>query len=129
MRLQTSVANLHSDRWRVHEIELDSGERLRADMVVSTIPTEIYLGLAPDDAHAAASGYPLQRPAVDGLRIEEGGRPRLLLDESRRPRPRRLRHLPAQLAESFDRRAGRLVRQLRHAPQQPDAAVLHEVRG
>jgi protoporphyrinogen oxidase len=50
VRLRTSVAKLHSGNDRVHDVELDSGERLRADMVVSTIPTEIYLGLAPDDA-------------------------------------------------------------------------------
>jgi protoporphyrinogen oxidase len=49
VRLRTSVAKLHTDGERVHEVELDSGERLRADIVVSTIPTEVYLGLAPDD--------------------------------------------------------------------------------
>ncbi|HXB87861.1 FAD-dependent oxidoreductase [Mycobacterium sp.] len=49
VRLGTNVAKLHADGERVHEVELDSGERLPADMVVSSIPTEGYLGLAPDD--------------------------------------------------------------------------------
>jgi protoporphyrinogen oxidase len=50
VRLGTSVAKLHADGERVHEVELDSGERLPADLVVSSIPTEVYRGLAPDDA-------------------------------------------------------------------------------
>jgi protoporphyrinogen oxidase len=50
VRLGTSVARLHADGGRVHEVEVDSGERLPADVVVSTMPTEIYLDLAPDDA-------------------------------------------------------------------------------
>lgn len=49
MRLRTSVARLHSDGERVSEVELDSGERLPADIVVSSVPTDVYLGLAPDD--------------------------------------------------------------------------------
>jgi protoporphyrinogen oxidase len=49
VRLGTNVAKLHADGERVHEVELDSGERLPADIVVSSIPTEGYLGLAPDD--------------------------------------------------------------------------------
>jgi protoporphyrinogen oxidase len=47
--LGTSVAKLHADSERVYEVELDSGERLPADVVVSSIPTGVYLGLAPDD--------------------------------------------------------------------------------
>jgi protoporphyrinogen oxidase len=50
VRLRTSVAKLHADGERVNQVELDSGERLPADLVVSSIPTETYLGLAPDDA-------------------------------------------------------------------------------
>jgi protoporphyrinogen oxidase len=50
IRLRTSVAQLHTDSDRVREVQLDSGESLPADLVVSSIPTEIYLGLAPDDA-------------------------------------------------------------------------------
>jgi protoporphyrinogen oxidase len=49
VRLNTSVAKLHSFGERMHEVELDTGERLSADHVVSSIPTAIYLGLAPDD--------------------------------------------------------------------------------
>jgi protoporphyrinogen oxidase len=50
VRLRTSVAKLHSYGERVHEVELDTGERLSADLVISSIPTPVYLGLAPDDA-------------------------------------------------------------------------------
>jgi protoporphyrinogen oxidase len=50
VRLRTSVAKLHADGERVRAVELDSGERLAADLVISTIPTEVYLDLAPDDA-------------------------------------------------------------------------------
>jgi len=50
VRLRTRVAKLHADEDRVHEVELDTGEGLSADLVVSSIPTDIYLGLAPDDA-------------------------------------------------------------------------------
>lgn len=50
VRLNTSVAHMHSSGERVHEVELDTGERLHADLVVSSVPTAVYLGLAPDDA-------------------------------------------------------------------------------
>ncbi len=49
VRLRTSVAKLHSAGNRVTEVELDTGERLPADVVVSSVPTEVYLGLVPDD--------------------------------------------------------------------------------
>jgi protoporphyrinogen oxidase len=41
---------MHSSGERVHEVELDTGERLHADLVISSIPTAVYFGLAPDDA-------------------------------------------------------------------------------
>jgi protoporphyrinogen oxidase len=47
--LRTSVAKLHLDGERVNEVEVDSGECLPVDLVVSSVPTEVYLGLAPDD--------------------------------------------------------------------------------
>jgi protoporphyrinogen oxidase len=50
VRVGTSVVKLHADDQHVREVELDNGERLGADLVVSTIPTEVYLGLVPDDA-------------------------------------------------------------------------------
>ncbi len=49
VRLRTSVAKLHSFDKRVHEVELDTGECLTADLVVSSIPTTVYLDLVPDD--------------------------------------------------------------------------------
>ena len=49
MRTSTTVAKLHSSGERVQEVELDTDERLSADLVVSSIPTAVYLGLAPDD--------------------------------------------------------------------------------
>ncbi|MBW0012737.1 FAD-dependent oxidoreductase [Mycobacterium sp.] len=50
VRLRTSVTKLHSRGGRLHEVELDTGECLPADLVVSSIPTPVYLDLAPDDA-------------------------------------------------------------------------------
>jgi protoporphyrinogen oxidase len=52
VRSGTNVAKLHADGERVHEVELDSGERLPVDVVVSSIPTEVYLGIVPDDPTA-----------------------------------------------------------------------------
>jgi protoporphyrinogen oxidase len=49
VRLGASVARLHANSDHLREVELDSGERLPADLVVSSIPTETYLALAPDD--------------------------------------------------------------------------------
>lgn len=52
VRLRSSVAALHADSERLREVELDSGERLPVDVVVSSIPTEVYLGIVPDDPTA-----------------------------------------------------------------------------
>lgn len=50
VRLKATATRLGSpDAERISEIELESGERLQADVVVSTVPTEVYLGLVPDD--------------------------------------------------------------------------------
>jgi protoporphyrinogen oxidase len=49
VRLNAGVAKLHSSRDRVHEIELDTGERLPAETVVSSIPTNVYLTMASGD--------------------------------------------------------------------------------
>ncbi len=48
-RLRTRVTRLHTSGTRVSEAELDSGERIPADLFVSTVPTETYLGLVPTD--------------------------------------------------------------------------------
>src|SRR5262249_62116117 len=44
VRLGTRVRQLHCTGSRVEEVELFSGERLRADVVVSSVPVEVYLG-------------------------------------------------------------------------------------
>jgi protoporphyrinogen oxidase len=49
VHLRTRVRRLHCTGSRVDEVELDSGERLPADLVVSTVPVEVYLGLLPGD--------------------------------------------------------------------------------
>jgi protoporphyrinogen oxidase len=48
-RLRTRVTRLHTSAGRVTEAVLDSGERIRGDLFISTVPTEIYLGLVPED--------------------------------------------------------------------------------
>jgi len=59
VRLRESVVKLHTRGDRVYEIELASGERLSADVFVSTIPSEVYLTLLPGDEtpHLATIKY------------------------------------------------------------------------
>jgi protoporphyrinogen oxidase len=59
IRLQTRVSRLHTEGDRVVETELDTGERIRGDFFVSTVPTEIYLRLLPGDStpHLASIRY------------------------------------------------------------------------
>ncbi|MFL5496331.1 MAG: FAD-dependent oxidoreductase [Gemmatimonadales bacterium] len=49
VRLNTSVSRLHTSDGKVREAELSTGERLGGDLFVSTVPTEIYLGLLAAD--------------------------------------------------------------------------------
>src|SRR5439155_11013227 len=49
VRTRTAVCALHAGDQGIQEVEVGGGERLRADVVVSTIPTEIYCSLAPAD--------------------------------------------------------------------------------
>jgi protoporphyrinogen oxidase len=49
IRLRTRVGRLATNGTRVTAAELEGGERIRADHFVSTVPTEIYLGLVPGD--------------------------------------------------------------------------------
>ncbi len=49
VRLGTAVARLHTREGRVDEAELATGERVRADLYVSTVPTEVYRRLVPGD--------------------------------------------------------------------------------
>ncbi len=48
--LRTAVVRVHACPDRVEQVETAAGERLRADLFVSTIPTEIYTQLVPEDA-------------------------------------------------------------------------------
>ncbi len=49
VRLRARVARLLTAGTRVTEAELASGERIGADRFVSTVPTEVYLGLMPQE--------------------------------------------------------------------------------
>ena len=49
VRLRARVTRLHTAAGRVTEAELDGGERIGADRFVSTVPTEVYLRLVPED--------------------------------------------------------------------------------
>jgi protoporphyrinogen oxidase len=49
VRLGTTVTRLHGRGGVVDEVELAGGERIPAATVVSTIPSETYLGLIPQD--------------------------------------------------------------------------------
>src|SRR5215208_2789323 len=59
VRLGARVARLHTCDNRVTEAELESGERVKGDLFISTVPTEIYLRLLPGDTtpHLASIRY------------------------------------------------------------------------
>lgn len=50
VRTSSSVSALHRDASRVRSVELASGEVIPADLVISTIPSEVYMGIVPEDA-------------------------------------------------------------------------------
>ncbi|HKT61197.1 MAG TPA: FAD-dependent oxidoreductase [Gemmatimonadales bacterium] len=52
VRLNAAVSRLATSSGRVREAELASGERLGADLFVSTVPTEVYLRLVGGDRTA-----------------------------------------------------------------------------
>jgi protoporphyrinogen oxidase len=47
--LRTTVVRVHTRSDRMEEVETATGERIRANLFVSTIPTEIYSQLVPQD--------------------------------------------------------------------------------
>jgi protoporphyrinogen oxidase len=49
LRLRATVRRLHAGADRLAGIELEDGERLGADLFVSTLPTELYRSMAPED--------------------------------------------------------------------------------
>lgn len=50
VRTGAGVCAIHSEAGRVREIELDGGERLRPQVVVCTLPTEVYRAMSPGDS-------------------------------------------------------------------------------
>ena len=49
VRLNTTVSRLLTAGGKVHAVELSTGEHIAADLFVSTVPTEVYLRLLPED--------------------------------------------------------------------------------
>ncbi len=49
IRTRASVTGVSRSNGRIEAIELEGGERIEADIVVSSIPTEVYMGLVPED--------------------------------------------------------------------------------
>jgi protoporphyrinogen oxidase len=49
IRLNSRVTRIHTERDRVCGVELASGERIGGELFVSSIPTEVYLRLLPQD--------------------------------------------------------------------------------
>lgn len=70
VRTRTSVVHLHEGGDRIQEVELAGGERLRADIVVSTIPTEIYRSMVTSDAtpHLSSIRYTAMISVVGATR-------------------------------------------------------------
>ncbi len=56
IRTSTSVAGLRRSGGRVTSVELASGETVAADLVITTMPTEIYMGLVPEEATPQLAG-------------------------------------------------------------------------
>lgn len=56
---RTSVGGLTRSNGRIESVDLEGGERIEADLVVSSIPTEVYMGLVPEDRteHLASIRY------------------------------------------------------------------------
>lgn len=52
VRAGATVRALHAEGGRAGEVELESGERIGADVFVSTLPTPIYRSVAPGDGTA-----------------------------------------------------------------------------
>jgi protoporphyrinogen oxidase len=52
VRVRTTVKRLHAVGDRIGEVEVESGPSVSADVVVSTLPTEVYTLLAPHDRTA-----------------------------------------------------------------------------
>jgi protoporphyrinogen oxidase len=72
LRLQTAAVRLHARGGRMHEAEFDNGERIGADVFVSTLPTEVYLRLAPEDRtpHLASIRYTALLSMIGATRQE-----------------------------------------------------------
>jgi protoporphyrinogen oxidase len=49
VRLKATVSSLVTGQGRVREVELSTGERITGDLFLSTMPTEVYTRLLPDD--------------------------------------------------------------------------------
>ena len=49
IRTSTSVVRLSRSEDRVRSVELADTEQIDADIVVSTLPAPVYMGLAPED--------------------------------------------------------------------------------
>jgi protoporphyrinogen oxidase len=58
VRLRTAVRGLSGANGRLDEIRLDGGESLRAEVLISSLPTTVYSAMAPAD----------QTPGLDGIR-------------------------------------------------------------
>ena len=59
IRTGTAVSGLSRSEGRVRSVDLVGGERIEADIVVSSMPTEVYVGMAPEDRtdHLASIRY------------------------------------------------------------------------
>ena len=83
-----------------------SGSRRTA--FVSTVPTEVYLRLVPEDGHAGAGRDPVLRPALGGLRHPAGGPTGRLLEQPGIAGPDR-RRASSCSARSTPRSGGRAI--------------------
>ena len=80
VHLRSKAVRLHTEEDRVTEVELEGGDRIAADLFVSTIPTETYLGLV-HEADPRSGRDPLFGAALGRLRHPAGAADRSVLDQ------------------------------------------------
>jgi protoporphyrinogen oxidase len=119
-RLDTSVERLGAKQGRVVEAVLGNGERLARDIFVSTVPTETYLTLQPEDRtpQLASIKYTGLISAVCAA-PEMDLPPFYWLNLSSR----------RTSAQSIDRPSRRDVPELRHASEHPAPASVFDAAG
>ena len=127
VRLGASAARLIRTGDRVTAVELDDGARLTADLVVSTVPAEVYqrlLGVARPDLEAIRYTAVVSAMFATRQRIT----PEFYWMNLASPRLPGVRHLHAERAQSHNRGAGGHLSQYHEPSAEPPRCLLRAER-